>query len=155
MARLEHLPRTGAGGCDLLVGALGESDRPGCVRQLDSFAEPLPGLLASVRSAKGRAKVDEGARVLDACLRACECGDCLAELLFTHLRGGYEAERPESRANSVRGARAPSEYEFLLDERARFVVTVKHVKAFGPIAAPRDQDWVVEGNDANKLAEPQ
>ena len=118
---MEHLPWTGPGGCDLLVGALGESDRPGCVSQLDSFAEPLPGFLASVRSAKGCAKVDEGARVLDARVRACECGDCLAELLFTHLRGGYEAERPESRANSVRGAPAPSECEFLLDERARFV----------------------------------
>ena len=46
-----------------------------------------------------------------------------------------------------------SDRELLLGERARFVVSVEQPKAFGRPAAPRHAAWIIQGDEANGLAD--
>src|SRR5207247_11217194 len=80
-AGADELARTGASRNELVVGALGERQRPAGAGDREPVAQRLASLGLAVRATQGGAEVDEGAGVLEPCLRALEHRGRLAKRL--------------------------------------------------------------------------
>ncbi len=95
-----------------------QGGRAALVSELDSLAQKLSRLAASVVAAEQRAQIDEGACMLEAGRRIREYIDRFAEQLFPGLSTLDEAERAQRDADRARRAPASRQCELLARERS-------------------------------------
>src|SRR3979411_1198681 len=108
----------GTGRREFLVGPGDEGGRAALMCKLDSQAEKLPRLAATVAAAEQRTQVDECPRVLEAGRRVGEHLDRFTKQQLTGLSALDEAERAQRHAQRARRTPGSRERELLAGERS-------------------------------------